>query len=163
MTRQECVAVLSACRLGRLACVSENRPYIVPIHFVFANDYLYSFSTQGQKIDWMRTNPLVCVQVDQFAPCREWRSVLVYGRYEELPDTVHQRDEREHAWSLLKLHANWWEPGGLKPLLPAASASSQLFYRIRIEGLTGRQAIKSDVPITSWRPTTWIRRLFVKS
>ena len=164
MTRQECVAVLSACRLGRLACVCDNRPYVVPIHFVLANDHLYSFSMQGKKIDSMRTNPLVCVLVDKFAPRREWRSVIVYGRYEELPDTPQRRDEREHAWSLLQLHANWWEPGGLKPpLQPAASASSHLFYRIRIESLTGRQAIESDVAITSWRPTTWIRGLFVKS
>ena len=49
--------------------------------------------------------------------------------------------ERDHAWSLLSKHANWWEPGGLKPVA-AAPASSHLFYRIRIVRLTGRQAVE---------------------
>ena len=29
------------------------------------NDYLYSFSTVGQKIEWMRANPNVCVETDE--------------------------------------------------------------------------------------------------
>jgi nitroimidazol reductase NimA-like FMN-containing flavoprotein (pyridoxamine 5'-phosphate oxidase superfamily) len=164
MTRQDCAAVLVACRLGRLACVCDNRPYVVPIHFVYASDHLYSFSMHGKKIDWMRMNPAVCILVDQFGPRREWRSVIVDGRYEELPDTPQRGDERAHAWSLLQLHADWWEPGGLKPPLQLVSnSSSHLFYRIRIESLTGRQAIESNVAISSWQPTTWIRGLFEKS
>ena len=54
MTRQECVAVVSAGRLGRLACARDNRPYIVPIYYAFAENCLYSLSMPGQKVDWMR-------------------------------------------------------------------------------------------------------------
>ena len=57
MTREECVALASAGRLGRLACARDNRPYVVPIHYTFADNYLYGFSMPGQKVDWMRTNP----------------------------------------------------------------------------------------------------------
>ena len=145
MTRQECLDVLSASRLGRLACVRDNQPYLVPIYCVFADNNLYSFSMMGQKIEWMRTNPHVCVEIDQFTQTREWRSVVAYGRYEELADSPQWQRERLHAWSLLQTQANWWEPGGLKPdPQPLAAASVHLFYRIRIERLTGRQAIAGD-------------------
>src|SRR4029450_3011752 len=72
-------------------------------------------------------------------------SVVAYGRYEELADSSQWVRERLHAWSLLQKQANWWEPGGLKPVPQAAAGASQyLFYRIRIEQLTGRQALARD-------------------
>ena len=52
----------------------------------------------------------------------------------------HKR-EREHAWSLLSQHANWWEPGGLKPVVPPTSnAPLPVFFRIAVEHLSGREA-----------------------
>jgi nitroimidazol reductase NimA-like FMN-containing flavoprotein (pyridoxamine 5'-phosphate oxidase superfamily) len=140
LIEQECANVLAASSLGHLACVSDNRPYVVPITFAFADNCIYSFSLIGQKIEWMRQNPEVCLQVDDFKQDRGWKSVVVYGAYEELPDRIGSKRERDHAWSLLSKHANWWEPGGLKPVT-AAQSSSHLFYRIRIERMTGRQAV----------------------
>lgn len=143
MDKQQVQALLSSNRLGRLACVNDGRPYVVPITFTFSGNFLYSFSMPGQKVEWMRLNPKVCVQVDEFGQGREWKSALVNGVYEELPDRVGYKNLRERAWSLLSQHANWWEPGGLKPVtLPVASASSHLFYRIAIDNITGRQAIE---------------------
>jgi len=145
MTPAECATVLSAARVGRLACVQENRPYVVPIYFAFADHHLYSFSMEGKKITWMRQNPHVCLQVDSMRN-REWRSVVVYGCYEELADDERWRSERRHAWELLQRQANWWEPGALRPIQQAATAhSGHLFYRIRIESLTGREAVDEDV------------------
>ena len=138
LTREACNAILLESRLGRLACVSDNRPYVVPISFVFADNHIYSFSMIGQKVEWMRKNPQVCLQVDDFQQRREWSSVVVHGAYEELQDRIGSKREREHAWSLLSKHATWWEPGSLKPV-PAAG-TEHVFYRIRIETLTGRRA-----------------------
>lgn len=141
MSRQECSALLASGRFGRLACALEGQPYVVPIHFALDGNHLYSFSMLGQKIDWMRANPKVCLQVDEFSDGRQWRSVVVQGLYEELPDRVGWKRERDRAWSLLSQHANWWEPGGLKPVpQPTANSSNHLFYRISIEAMTGRQA-----------------------
>jgi nitroimidazol reductase NimA-like FMN-containing flavoprotein (pyridoxamine 5'-phosphate oxidase superfamily) len=140
MTRPEIDALLADCRLGRLACVQGERPYVVPIHFAFAENHLYSFSQMGQKIAWMRANPHVCVQADRMTDNRTWRSVVVEGLFEELPENPRSRFDRGHAWDLLKQHANWWEPGGLKPSEQAPVTPEYLFYRIRIETVTGRQA-----------------------
>lgn len=142
LNRDECSDVLSAARLARLACSRDGQPYVVPIHYAYADGYLYSFSMPGRKIDWMRENPMICVQVDDLGSSRNWRSVVVYGLYEELPDRIGSKRERDHAWSLLERHANWWEPGGLKPVpQPMATASTHLFYRIRITSMSGRQGI----------------------
>lgn len=143
MTKEENLAIVSAGRLARLACARDGQPYMVPIHYAFAGHTLYSFSMPGQKIEWMRSNPKVCVQIDDLSTARDWKSVVVHGAFEELPDRIGTKVEREHAWSLLEKHANWWEPGGLKPVLaPISGASKHLFYRIRIESMTGRQALE---------------------
>src|SRR5207344_260185 len=118
LSTPECTALLTANRLARLACAKDGRPYIVPIHYAYANNHLYAFSMPGKKIEWMRANPLVSVQVDERGEGRAWRSVVLDGRYEELPDRIGHKLAREHAWSLLSKHVDWWEPGGFKPVTP---------------------------------------------
>ena len=87
MSRHECLRVLAGSRLARLACARENQPYVVPVHLAYdeASGCLYGFATPGQKIEWMRANPLVCVEADEVAACDRWVSVIAVGRYEELP------------------------------------------------------------------------------
>ena len=140
MTSQECIALLLSSRVGRLACAKDNQPYIVPVSFALEEGHIYSFSLIGQKTEWMRENPKVCLHVDKFGEDREWQSIVVYGTYEELPDRIGWKRERDHAWSLLSKQASWWEPGGLKPT-QSGTPSSHLFYRISIDRITGRQAI----------------------
>lgn len=72
---------------------------------------------------------------------RQWKSVVVDRRYEELLDRIDQRPEREHAWSILSKHVDWWEPGALKPATPPLSDhSTHVFFRISIEQVSGREA-----------------------
>jgi len=141
LNEQECVQVLTASSFGHLACARDNKPYVVPITFAFADESIYSFSLMGQKIEWMRQNPEICLQVDDFRQDRGWKSVIVYGSFQELPDRIGSKRERDRAWSLLSKDVKWWEPGALKPMT-AAAGSAHLFYRIRIERLTGRQAVE---------------------
>ncbi|RUY73537.1 pyridoxamine 5'-phosphate oxidase family protein, partial [Mesorhizobium sp. M7A.F.Ca.CA.001.05.1.1] len=69
------------------------------------------------------------------------RGVVVDGRYEELPDRIGHKLERDHAWAMLSKHAAWWEPGALKPLMPAVSDSApHVFFRILIQQVSGREA-----------------------
>ena len=85
MTQQECTAMLKSARLGRLACVRDNRPYVVPIHFAFGDNFIFSFSLPGKKVEWMRENPHVCLQVDDVGGVHGWKSVVVDGLFEDLP------------------------------------------------------------------------------
>ena len=142
LDRAACMALLEANRGGRLACAKDGQPYIVPVTFTKDGGYLYGFSLEGQKIDWMRANPKVCVQVEEYAGKDEWKSVIVYGAFEELPDEIGHKIQREKAWSLLSKHAEWWAPGGQKPA--GETPRPHLFYRIRIDEVTGRQALPGN-------------------
>ncbi len=73
-------------RLGRLGCVLENgEPYIVPINYLFEDEYIYIHSLLGQKITAMRINPKICLQIDSIADDGfEWQSVIAHGEFEEI-------------------------------------------------------------------------------
>lgn len=140
LSREASLDVLARTHLGRLACCERMQPYLVPFHFGYHDNCLYSFSMPGQKIEWMRANPLVCVEADHMRRER-WTTVVVFGRYVELPDTPEMRSERAFALGLLQRKPVWWEPGSVKiahqgtpaPLVP-------IFYRISIVQITGRSA-----------------------
>ena len=140
----ECTKLLTANRLGHLACAQGGQPYVVPIYYAHADNHLYAFSMPGKKIEWMRSNPLVSVQVDEHGPGRTWKSVVVDGRYEELPDRVGHKLQRDHAWALLSKHADWWEPGALRPVVPtAADEGPHVFFRIFIVDVSGRESTEA--------------------
>jgi nitroimidazol reductase NimA-like FMN-containing flavoprotein (pyridoxamine 5'-phosphate oxidase superfamily) len=141
LTRHESLDVLARTHLGRLACAQGMQPYIVPFHFAYQNHCLYSFSMPGQKIDWMRANPLVCVEADHVASPEQWTSVVVFGRYEELPDTAETQSDRALALKLLQQRAFWWEPGSVEIMHDGTPpALVPIFYRINVVQITGRRA-----------------------
>jgi nitroimidazol reductase NimA-like FMN-containing flavoprotein (pyridoxamine 5'-phosphate oxidase superfamily) len=143
LLEEECLTAIAHARLGRLACARDNQPYVVPVYLALhksasGTPYLYGFTTPGQKIDWMRANPLVCVEWDEVAGYDRWVSVVAFGRYEELPDAPegeqgpqHTRSparatpllatpssddseigrERLRAYDLLREYTIWWQPG----------------------------------------------------
>ena len=108
MTTLECTELLDSSRLCRIACAKNDQPYIVPAYFVHAENYLFMFSMLGKKIEYMRTNPHVSVLVEEHGEHRDWKSVIVDGRYEELPDEIGHKRDRDHAWSILSKYNDWW-------------------------------------------------------
>ena len=141
LTRPASLDLLARTRLGRLACAQGTQPYVVPFYFAFNESCLYSFSTAGQKIEWMRTNPLVCVEVDEVVSPEQWVSVIVFGRYQELPDTLEWQTAREHAHEMLQQYPIWWEPGYVKTILYGKERPLvPVFYRISVGQITGHRA-----------------------
>ena len=150
LARQESLDVLASMQLGRLACAQGMQPYIVPFYFAYQNNCLYSFSLPGQKIDWMRANPSVCVEADHMRR-EEWSTVVVFGRYLELSDTAEMRSERALALELLQQRAEWWEPGSVRMTQGGTPpALVPIFFRINIVQITGRRAtVEPGAPDTS--------------
>jgi nitroimidazol reductase NimA-like FMN-containing flavoprotein (pyridoxamine 5'-phosphate oxidase superfamily) len=141
MSRQACVDLLARHRLGRLACAREGQPYITPLYFALQDGCLYSFSTIGQKIEWMRSNPLVCLEVDEIESRQKWSTVIVFGRYEELPKTPEYEDARQMAYSLLQRQPQWWEPAYVKTILHGAERELEpVYFRIPIAAISGHHA-----------------------
>jgi uncharacterized protein len=141
LTAEQCREVLTRANLGRLACSRADQPYIVPIFFSFdlQDDCLYSFSTVGQKVDWMRGNPKVCVEVDEVRGQYEWTTILVFGRYEEIGDSSEHAPARRRAHDLFQQRPHWWLPATGK-LRGAEEHHSPILYRIHMNLVTGRRA-----------------------
>ena len=141
LTRQASLELLTRVHLGRLACARANQPYVFPMFFAYHDNSLYCASTIGQKIEWMRENPLVAVEFDQIDSAQQWESVIVTGRYEELADSGDTRDRRQLAWSLLQERKLWWEPGFAKTIVGGgARPLAPLYFCLRIEQITGHRA-----------------------
>ena len=146
MSSEECSTFLARACLGRLGCSLENQPYVIPIHFAYEKNYLYVFSTFGQKVKWMRANPKVCVQTDEIQNQNEWISVIVNGEYEELPEPQYTT-ERKHASSLLAKRNHWWlNAFGERQMRVVERAIDPLFFRIRIQSMSGLRASEEKRP-----------------
>ncbi|MGB9465497.1 MAG: pyridoxamine 5'-phosphate oxidase family protein [Candidatus Acidiferrum sp.] len=141
MRSKECRELLARLGFGRLACSSNNRPYIVPIYFAYDRERLYCFSTQGQKIEWMRENPLVCIEADVIRSHDHWTSVVALGRYVEIPNTPENRKGWEYARSLLQKRSQWWQSGyTITQIRRQPTPPIPVFYCILIEKLSGLRA-----------------------
>ena len=143
MTEEECRELLAGRNVARLACALNNQPYVVPIRVHLEGQYLYGYATLGQKIEWMRQNPLVCVEVDELTAHDDWVSVIVSGHYEELPHAPEYEDSRRTAERLFQRHAMWWEPAAV-PLVHHEQ-SMPVVFRIRMDQVTGRRAASGAV------------------
>jgi len=138
MRSKECWELLGRLGFGRLACSCNDRPYIVPIYFCFADARLYGFSTLGQKILWMRQNPLVCVEADDVREHDDWESVVVTGKYVEISSAPEGAKARSHVRSLLQRRRLWWQSGyPATQVRRRGSAVAPIYYCILIEKVTG--------------------------
>ena len=70
--------------VARLGCHAEGRTYVVPITYAYDGESFIIQSADGLKLRMMRQNPLVCVEVDHVDNLANWRSVVAWGRFEEL-------------------------------------------------------------------------------
>jgi len=65
----EILAILDKCDVCRLAMIDDGVPYIVPLNFGYTQEnrvitlYFHS-ANEGRKIDILKTNPAVCVEMD---------------------------------------------------------------------------------------------------
>lgn len=86
LEKTECLELLRENYIARLAFISQGRPYIVPITYYYdeKEHSIVSYSGEGHKIDALRKNPEVCVEIDEIGSISEWRSVLVHAEYEEI-------------------------------------------------------------------------------
>ena len=153
LTRAECLEVLHRVTVARLACVRDSQPYIVPVSFYFnhADMSLYSFSTLGQKIRWMRENPRVCVELDEIIDRLQWTTVVINGVYEEIRNAPDAARVQERALKLFESQPNWWLPG--TATLPKEPAhDTPVVYRIRVANMSGRRTSRRATDTASSAP-----------
>lgn len=146
LSQNECSEFLQKTNFGRLACSQNNQPYIVPFNFAFDNgEYIYAFSTLGQKILWMRDNPQVCVEVEKIINSDNWTTLIIFGRYEELSDKPELKKSKDFAHELLSNRPMWWKPAYIAGTHRQELEEKPIYFRILIEKMTGKRVFSEDV------------------
>jgi hypothetical protein len=163
MSGEASIELLARATLCRVACAHEGQPYVTPMRCAYDGNHLYGFSTIGQKITWMRANPLVCVLVDEIVSPQNWASVIVFGKYEELTDATHLVAHRQHAYDLLQTRPVWWEPGYVETLLHGKARFLEfMYFRIHIEQISGHRGAADHAPSANAEASRGTSRWFHK-
>jgi nitroimidazol reductase NimA-like FMN-containing flavoprotein (pyridoxamine 5'-phosphate oxidase superfamily) len=147
LTPAQCAEILQRNTLGRLGCSKDGQPYVVPIGFSFDRERacIYSFSAVGQKVLWMRENPLVCLEIDDIQDKNHWQTVVIFGRYEEIQDSP-EAEARQRAEALFHQRQEWWLPAAAK--VGSREPHAVVVYRIQIDRMTGRRAARTPAVTT---------------
>ena len=132
LSNEETRQLFQGARVGRLGCIVNGEPYVVPINCHLEGDYLYSHSLSGLKIASLRENPRACVQIDQIESDLRWRSAIAFGKYEEIT----KPNERADILSTLLRKFPMLTP--VESAIAVDGYSPEVIvFRIKIERLTG--------------------------
>jgi nitroimidazol reductase NimA-like FMN-containing flavoprotein (pyridoxamine 5'-phosphate oxidase superfamily) len=141
LSEQDSLDLVSRVRFGRLGCAANGQPYVVPMNFAVQDRNIYAFSTIGKKIEYLRLNPRICLQVDEISTGHKWRSVVVLGCYHEVSNMAEEEAERATIHALLQKRAAWWEPAYARTVLGGHVRSlAPIYFRISIDSITGHIA-----------------------
>jgi nitroimidazol reductase NimA-like FMN-containing flavoprotein (pyridoxamine 5'-phosphate oxidase superfamily) len=136
-------ATLEEALVCRVAMVDGDRPYLLPFSFVVEGDNLYIHSAAyGRKLDVLRKNPHVCVEVDTdvaVVPAKatcdvgmRFRSVLGFGKVSFVEDPAEKA-------RVLRLFILKYTPKGSTEM-PVREIALTVVLRVAIERLTGKRS-----------------------
>jgi hypothetical protein len=82
---KECIDLLNNNYIGHLAYISEGKPFTVPITYYYdQKDSILAYASEGHKIEAMRKNTAVSLQVEEISGVKDWISILVHGEFKEI-------------------------------------------------------------------------------
>ena len=86
LSPDEIDAFLRSQRIARIGCHAAGETYVVPVIYAYDGAAIVSVTQEGRKIEMLRANPSVCVEVDEYDADGKgsWRSVIAQGEAQEL-------------------------------------------------------------------------------
>jgi len=137
LTGEEVHRILTRNHLGRMAYSRGNVIDIEPIHYVYAEGWLYGRTSRGKKLNttgeqWWP----VAFEVDEVEGLFDWRSVVVHGGFYTLSaeGAEWERRERERAVELIRTLV----PEAFTPDDP--TPGRDVVFRIAVQEVSGRSA-----------------------
>ena len=138
LSRGECERVLARNNVGRLAFSFHDRVDIEPIHYVFADGWLYGRTSPGSKLVPMAHNHWVAFEVDEIDDLFQWRSVVVHGAFYPVSPDGPEREAA--AWEAAIVLLRRIVPETWTRADPVAFRT--VVFRIHIDSMTGRAATR---------------------
>ena len=127
--------------IGHLGCTDGKKPYVLPITYLYDTGYIYSQTWAGKKLDIMRINPLVCLEVYRHTDMFNYESAIVWGQFEELSDeeAIEARTLLyENVFQLMTPAAVHLHEHGTTAIVDDEDRYKAVIYRIKLEEKTGR-------------------------
>jgi uncharacterized protein len=94
LTDNQCRHILICNHVGRIGFTDDDRVSIIPVTYVSDGDNIYSHALEGSKISAMRKHQEVCFQIDNIDNLANWRSIIVWGKFEEVRSMAAQTKVR---------------------------------------------------------------------
>ncbi|OQP63819.1 pyridoxamine 5'-phosphate oxidase [Niastella vici] len=127
--------------MGRIGCCGDGITYIVPISYAYDGVYVYGHTTEGMKIDILRQNTDVCFEVEEMKDMANWKSVIAWGKFEELTDqtqrTIGLQKLVDRVLPLISSETTHLSPQWPFPMSDINTIKG-IVFRIRLEKKTGR-------------------------
>lgn len=136
LSRDECDALLARNHVGRVAFSFHDRVDLEPVHYVYADGWLYGRTAPGAKVAILRHHPWVAFEVDEVEGLFDWRSVVVHGVVDMPAADGSPADRDAHERILARIRTVL--PSALSDADPAPERI--LPFRIHVDTVSGRAA-----------------------
>jgi nitroimidazol reductase NimA-like FMN-containing flavoprotein (pyridoxamine 5'-phosphate oxidase superfamily) len=139
MDSDEIHDLVSRENFGHLACSHKDVPYVVPINYALVDPYIYIYTTEGKKSEWITSNGHVCLQIEQVKSRTDWSSVVI----DALAKRVHEVDEREKAVdAILKINPTLTPAISIHWMDDWVRENIEIIFRLEPTSRTGRKTKK---------------------
>lgn len=130
--------VLERVGYGHLGCIRDHRPYVVPINYAYHDPYLYIYTTEGMKTEFITENSEVCLQVEEVHDARHWRSVIATGHAKRLTE---EPDVEEAMKFILEQNPTLTPARNIMWIDTWGRANVKAVYRIQPDIISGRMSV----------------------
>lgn len=121
------------------------REYLLSQFLTFfrTRKYIIAHSREGQKIEILRKNPVVCLEVDLIHNLSNWESVILWGKYEEItsqPDRHYALDlliRKFNQQKLKEMQVVYAEQSEIDESMVLPDREKAIVYRIKVENKSG--------------------------
>jgi nitroimidazol reductase NimA-like FMN-containing flavoprotein (pyridoxamine 5'-phosphate oxidase superfamily) len=127
-----CREVLDRARVAHIAQIAGGEPYVTPMSFVMLEGDLVFRTAPGQRVEALRADPRVCIEVTVIAADESWESVVLRGRA-RLDD-----DPTREAAVVAALLAKYHSDSPLAYATPEALPAERQVVTIQIDEVSGR-------------------------
>ena len=134
MNRAECDALLTRNHVGRIAFSYRDHVDIEPIHYVYADGWIYGRTTYGTKLRTLAHNRWLAFETDEISALFDWKSVVVKGALYVLEPDGAQGEHYRKALELIRSLS----PNALTQHDPAPERT--VLFRIHADQITGRSS-----------------------
>ena len=131
-------------QICRIAINGNEFPYIVPINYGYKDSSIFFHSAcEGQKIEMLKNNPNVCVQIETDVsieeteiPCNwstKYKSVIGFGKAVFVKDL----EEKKFALDIIVRHYK----DDLEDNYPYSNLDKLCIIKIELSSITGKQSL----------------------